>query len=57
MLDLLEQKTNVTVPWSTAVPGASYNYSSVDEVRRKKHTTTMKTGKNDVTQIGQVSAR
>ena len=54
VLNLLAAKTNVTVPWSTAVPGASYNYSTIDSARRMKHSTTMKTGKNDATKIGQV---
>ena len=52
ILDQVEAKTNATIPWSSAVPGAVANYTSIADARRRKGRDTMQTGKNDISEAG-----
>mmetsp|Transcript_28012 Transcript_28012/g.47086 ORF Transcript_28012/g.47086 Transcript_28012/m.47086 type:complete len:810 (-) Transcript_28012:345-2774(-) len=55
ILDLVIAKSpNITsIPWTNAVPGASTNWSSVEETRRRRAPDTYKTGLRNKNQIGQ----
>jgi hypothetical protein len=54
ILDLVEAKTNTTIPWTSAVPGSVANYTSIADARRRLGRTTMKTGKSKLGDAGQV---
>lgn len=41
------------IPWTTAVPGASTNWTSVEDTRRRRNPDTFKTGKKNPNQVGQ----
>lgn len=43
----VKAKTNVTIPWSTAVPGAAVNYTSIHDTRRRRTPDTLYTGKKN----------
>ena len=53
ILDLVTAKTNVTIPWSSAVPGSVNNYTSIADARRRSGKTTMNTGKKTLSDAGQ----
>ncbi len=53
LLDLLAAKTGMVVNWSSAVPGATTNWTSIADTRRRKTRDTLKTGKNNVKQVAQ----
>jgi hypothetical protein len=44
---------NTAIPWTSAVPGASTNWTSEDDVRRRRNPDVFKTGKKNKNQIGQ----
>lgn len=43
---------NGTIPWTSAVPGPTVNWTSEAEVRRRKNRDTFKTGKKNSRQVG-----
>jgi hypothetical protein len=45
--------TNSTIPWTSAVPGAANNYTSIADARRRRSPDTMKTGKKNKNQVSQ----
>lgn len=53
LLDIIEMKTGEVTPWSTAVPGAAVNYTSIDDARRRRANDLQFTGKKNVNQVGQ----
>lgn len=46
-------KTGTYVPWSTAVPGITNNYTSISETERRRGMDTMKTGKSNPKEVSQ----
>jgi hypothetical protein len=44
---------NTEIPWTSAVPGAATNWTSEDDVRRRRNPDVFKTGKKNKNQIGQ----
>lgn len=53
LLATVKELTNVTVPWSAAIPGAAINYSSIADTRRRRTPDTLYTGKKNKHQIAQ----
>lgn len=53
MLDLIAEQTGEVIPWTAAVPGASTNWTSEAETRRRRAPDTFKTGKENARQVGQ----
>jgi hypothetical protein len=53
ILDGIQNKSaNATaVAWTTAVPGASTNWTSVEDTRRRRNPDTFKTGKKNPNQV------
>lgn len=51
ILKVLEEDTGVVVPWTSAVPGVSANYTSIEDTRRRISPDTFKTGKKDLKEI------
>lgn len=47
----VKAKTNVTVPWTSAIPGAAVNYTSIYDTRRRRTPDTFYTGKKNKNQI------
>jgi hypothetical protein len=41
------------IPWSVAMPGAGFNYTSIDDARRRRTKDTFKTGKKNPNQVSQ----
>jgi len=39
------------IPWTSAVPGASFNWTSVEETRRRRSPDKLKTGKKNPNQV------
>ena len=54
MLDLVAKETNITIPFSTAVPGSVSNDTSIESVRQRRGRTTLQTGKSDAKQVGTI---
>jgi len=52
LLNIIQQKTNTTIPFSTAVPGSVSNDTSIAEVRRVRAPTTVRTGKENTKLVG-----
>ena len=52
ILNQVQAKTNVTVPWTSAVPGSVANYTTIADARRRKGRDTIYTGKGDIMQAG-----
>jgi hypothetical protein len=53
ILNMLQMKTGMVVPWTSAVPGITVNYTSVSETRRRRGMDTLHTGKKDTKQVSQ----
>ena len=53
ILDMVAKKTNMTIPWSSAMPGSVTNYTSIEDTRRRCGKTTMNTGKKKLSDAGQ----
>jgi hypothetical protein len=54
VLDAVAAKTNVTVPWTTAVPGSVANLTSMADAKRRVGPTTVKTGKGNIDDVGKL---
>ena len=50
---LLIATNNSDTPWSTSVPGATSNYTSEDDARRRAGVVVQKTGKKNTAEVGQ----
>jgi hypothetical protein len=53
LLDGLYAQKGLFVPWSSAVPGAATNWTTIEDTRRRKTTDVYKTGKKNKQQVGQ----
>lgn len=54
LLDILELKMpGEEVPWTSAVPGITINYTSISETRRRRGMDILHTGKRDTKQVSQ----
>lgn len=53
LLVIAQEKTNKTVPWTNSVPGGAFNWTSVEETRRRRQPDVFKTGKKNPNQVGQ----
>ncbi|RYH18302.1 hypothetical protein EON65_27325 [archaeon] len=51
IIDILSAKIGKKIPWSTAIPGASINYTSIEDTRRRRTADTFKTGKKDTMEV------
>lgn len=56
ILDAIQNKSanGTAIAWTTAVPGASVNWTSIDDVRRRKNPDVFKTGKKNPNQVSDV---
>lgn len=56
ILDAIQNKSanGTAIAWTTAVPGASVNWTSIDDVRRRKNPDVFKTGKKNPNQVSAV---
>jgi len=52
LLNVVQQKTNMSIPFSTAVPGSVSNDTSIEDVRRRRASTTVRTGKSNTKMVG-----
>lgn len=53
LLYIVQNKTGEVIPWTSAVPGASTNWTSIEETRRRRAPDVFKTGKKNANQVGQ----
>lgn len=53
IVDILSVKIGRPIPWTSGVPGAATNYTSIDDARRRRGMDTFKTGKKNKNQVGQ----
>lgn len=53
LLNVISAKTGQVIPWTSGVPGATNNYTSIDDTRRRRNVDVMKTGKKNLNQISQ----
>lgn len=49
----IENKTGAVIPWTAAVPGASTNWTSPEDVVRRTMPSVLKTGKRNTNQVSQ----
>lgn len=52
-VQLILNRINSTTPWSTAVPGAATNWTSIEDTRRRRPPDTFKTGKKNTKEVAQ----
>jgi hypothetical protein len=55
ILNGIQNKTGQVIPWTTAVPGASTNWTTVEDTRRRRNPDTFKTGKKNPNQVREPS--
>lgn len=53
IIDMAEEKSGQPIPWTSAVPGAAFNWTSVEETYRRRLPDTFKTGKKNKNQVSQ----
>lgn len=52
LVDVIKSKnSSIVIPWTTAVPGATTNWTSEAETRRRRSPDTLKTGKKNTRQV------
>lgn len=44
-------ESGTVVPWTSAVPGAAVNWTSIEDTRRRRSRDTLKTGKNNAAEV------
>lgn len=53
IINVIAAKTGKVIPWSSAIPGVAYNYTSIEDARRRRNVDVYKTGKKNLNQVGQ----